>query len=245
MRLSRLQIELRGDAGLVVIGGGQDLDRLDEIDADDERRAAPEDARGIAQETGRLMRLEIADGRAREKADARGRFLGFRRQREACRDVGLDRQHLQFGEVGAQFGRLALDHLAADVDRHIGRELRRRAQQDARFLGGAGAELDQRRAFGDKPADVGGVHAQDAHLAAGRVIFRQFGDALEQQRAGIVVEIFRRQALGRGRQPGQHVGGKGRALLVRRRKLACERTHDASQMNSTRRSPLNCQRAGG
>jgi hypothetical protein len=96
------------------------------------------------------------------------------------RNIGSHRQHFDLRKIRPQLGRLLLDHFAADIDRHIGGELRRRAQQNARLLARAAAEFDERGASRNEPGDAGGVFLQDAHLAAGRVIFRQVGDALEQ-----------------------------------------------------------------
>src|SRR5450759_4966601 len=78
----QIEIELGGDALGVVIGGVENVRRLDQIGADDQRRARPKNMRGIAQELRRLKRLEIADGGAREKSDAHRRRLGLRRQFE-------------------------------------------------------------------------------------------------------------------------------------------------------------------
>ena len=152
------------------------------------------------------MRLEIADGRAREKPDACRRSLGFFRQFERVANVGRHRQHLELRKIGPQLGRFLLDHLAADIDRHVGRKLRRRAQQNTRLLAGAAAELNQRRAFRDQFGDVGSVVAQSLHLATGRIVLRQFGDTLEQLRAGSVVEIFRRHMLGCRVQAFEYIG---------------------------------------
>src|SRR5664280_88516 len=70
----QIEIELGGDALGVVIGGVEHVHRFDEIGADDQRRARPKNMRGVAQKRRRLARLEIADGRAREKSDAHRRY---------------------------------------------------------------------------------------------------------------------------------------------------------------------------
>src|SRR5664280_1372880 len=46
----QIEIERSGDAGLVVIGGVEDLGRLDQVDADDQRGAGAENLGRIAQE---------------------------------------------------------------------------------------------------------------------------------------------------------------------------------------------------
>ena len=130
----QIEIELGGDAGRVVIGGVEHLYRLDQIDADDQRRARAQDAAGIAQERRRFVRLEIADGGARKEANPHGRGLRRLRQRELLGDVRGHRQHLQTREIRPQLERLLLDHLAADIDRHVSGERPQGAQQNARLL---------------------------------------------------------------------------------------------------------------
>src|SRR6188768_3327219 len=68
-----IQIELSRDAGGVVIGGVEHRNVLDEVDADDHGRALPQYAARLAEKLGGILRLEIADGRAREEPDARAR----------------------------------------------------------------------------------------------------------------------------------------------------------------------------
>ena len=112
----QVEIELRGDAGGIVVGGVEHFGVLHQVDADDQRRAAPEHARGMAQERRRLVRLEIADGRAREKADARGR--GLRRapaDANGLREIGGDRQHREPRIVAAQLGRLAASSISPEM----------------------------------------------------------------------------------------------------------------------------------
>src|SRR5437868_5738299 len=57
-----VEVEARGDAGGIVIGRMQHAFVLDQVDPDDEPRGGSENARGAAQESVRLVRLEIADG---------------------------------------------------------------------------------------------------------------------------------------------------------------------------------------
>src|SRR5262249_50327770 len=71
----QVAIELRGDPLRVVVGGVERLRVLDEIDADDERRAAAQCGLGAAQESRHFVGLEVADGRSREKPEPRpGRY---------------------------------------------------------------------------------------------------------------------------------------------------------------------------
>ncbi len=69
----QIEIEFGGHAFGVIVGRAQDLGILDQIDADHQHRAVAENGAGMAQKLRRLMRLEIADGRAGKKADPRQR----------------------------------------------------------------------------------------------------------------------------------------------------------------------------
>jgi len=69
IRSQQVQVERGGDAGGVVIGGVEDRGGLDEIDPDEQHRAAAEQRRRMPQKRMGLDRLEIADGRSREEAD--------------------------------------------------------------------------------------------------------------------------------------------------------------------------------
>lgn len=64
-----VEVEAGGHAGRIVIGIEQHALVLFEVGADDHLRAAAEDGAGAPQEGLRLVRLEIANGRAREEAD--------------------------------------------------------------------------------------------------------------------------------------------------------------------------------
>ena len=67
----------------------------------------------------------------------------------------------------------------------------------------------------------GACSCKDRELAARRIIFGKLGDLLEQLRAGLVVEIFRREPLRARRQAGEHVARElrfasdGRAAAMR------------------------------
>ena len=110
---------------------------------------------------------------------------------------------------------LRVQEVAGNVDRDVGAEIAA-LQQQADLGGGAGAEFHQRGALGNDGSDLVAAAAQDAELGAGRIIFRQHRDLLEQFGACGVVEIFRRQALGKLRQVADHVAGKGGGLLIKR-----------------------------
>ena len=167
-----IEIEARGDAGGIVVGVVENALVLLEVDADDHLRAAAQNVARGAQEGGRFMRLEIAERRSREKPDLRHPGdLG--RQCERCGKVGRDRINAEIREILAQRVGLALKEIAGDIDGNIGAKLTALEQQ-ADLGGRAGAELDQRRAFGEEACDFAAPVAQNAELGAGRVIFRQY-----------------------------------------------------------------------
>ena len=138
----QIEVELRGDAGRVVVRGIQDLRLLLQIDANDQNAGRPENSAGMPQEGVGLVRLEIADRRAREKTHM-GQARNSCRQVERFGKVRADRQHVQARKIGAQGGCFLLQHLRRNIDRHIGREPQRGAEQDADLCGRAATELDQ------------------------------------------------------------------------------------------------------
>ena len=84
MRVEQIEIELGGDAGRVVIGGVEHLDRLDQIDADDQRRAgARECARHCAGKPAASCGSKLPMVEPGKKPTRDRRALGFRRQLEA------------------------------------------------------------------------------------------------------------------------------------------------------------------
>ena len=60
----QIEIELRGQAGCVIVSGIEDAGVFHQVDPDDQRGAASQHAPGVAQERGGFMRLEISDGRS-------------------------------------------------------------------------------------------------------------------------------------------------------------------------------------
>src|SRR5215467_12174892 len=60
----QVEVELRGEAGLVVVGGVKDTRVLHQIDSDDQGGVTSQHAPGVAQERAGFLRLEIADGRS-------------------------------------------------------------------------------------------------------------------------------------------------------------------------------------
>src|SRR5712671_7139682 len=67
----QVEVEGRGHAGMVVIGGGEDVRVFDQIDADHEQRAGAKYRGSLAQQRVGLVWFEVSDGGAGEKADAR------------------------------------------------------------------------------------------------------------------------------------------------------------------------------
>ena len=176
------------------------------------------------------MRLEIADRGPRKESDLRHTGDGHR-QREWRGKVGCDRIDRKIGEILAQHVGLAVQEVAGNVDRHIGANVTILQQQT--YLGGrAGTEFNQRRAFRNDGRDLGPAIPQDRKLGAGRIVFRQSRDGLEQFRAGRVIEIFRRQSLRTLRQIIDRIAGECRGLLVwqvRFGQSGCMHVHDALQ----------------
>src|SRR5262249_20661035 len=64
----QIEIELRGQAGGVIVSGVEDAGVLHQVDPDDQRCAASQHAPGVTQERGGFVRLEIADGRSGEES---------------------------------------------------------------------------------------------------------------------------------------------------------------------------------
>ena len=86
----QIEVELRRDAGAVVVGGRENFPILDKIDADDEQRAAPQNPRHVTHQRIRFVGLEIPQRRTRKEADARA-ISQRSRQPEGAGEVGLDR----------------------------------------------------------------------------------------------------------------------------------------------------------
>src|SRR5437016_3466226 len=101
----QVEVEPGGNARGVVVGRIEDARILYEIDPDDQGRAPAQDASAMAQEGAGFMRLEIADGRAGEKAGVR-QAGHFGRQGERPSDVGRYRDDGKLGRVAAKGLRL-------------------------------------------------------------------------------------------------------------------------------------------
>ena len=202
-----IEIEFCRHAFGIVVGRTQDIRVFDQVDADHQHRAGPKNGAGMAQKFGRLIWLEIADGRAREEPHPRPHG-DRRRNLEALREVGDHRMHGKVRKIAPQLRRVLLQKIAGNIDRHIGLHRRRGAEQDACFPARTRAEFDQGAVLRKQRRDRRRIAAQQLKLAARRIIFRQLRDALEQSGAGQIVKIFRRQPLRLRRQPGDYVGGE-------------------------------------
>ena len=123
-------------------------------------------------------------------------------------------------KIAPQLRRVLLQKIAGNIDGNIGLHRRRGAEQNARFSARTRAEFDQRAVRRKQRGDRRRIVPQQRKLAAGRIIFRQLGDALEQRGAGQIVKIFRRQLLRLRRKPGRDVGGEWIGLSDGRRRAS-------------------------
>ncbi|OIQ65246.1 hypothetical protein GALL_531990 [mine drainage metagenome] len=210
--MEHIEIEARGDARGIVIGVIQYALVLLEIDADHHPRASSQDTTGAAQEGASLVRLEISKRRPRKKSNLGHRADGLG-QFERGGEIRRDRVNPQSGEIRAQDVGLGGQEFAGNVHGNVGAECAF-VQQQPCLGGGARAEFHKRRALGDNGGYRATAVAQYRELGAGRVVFRQQRDLLEQFRARGVVEIFWRQPFGVLRQIVDHVAGKCRGLFV-------------------------------
>ena len=125
----------------------------------------PENLAGAAQEGAGLVRLEIAERRAREKSDLRHRRDGVG-QRERRGEIRRHRIDVERGEILAQRVGLRVEEIAGNIHRHVGAE-GAFVQQQPHLGGGAGAEFDQRGAFRDDGGDLAAAVAQDRRARCG------------------------------------------------------------------------------
>src|SRR5262245_66671699 len=87
----QVEIELRRQAGRIIVSGVEDLRVLHQVDPDDQGGAASQHAPGVAQESAGLMRLEIADGRpGKESGMGHLRCRSRQRERSEERRVGKE-----------------------------------------------------------------------------------------------------------------------------------------------------------
>ena len=151
-----------------------------------------------------------------------------------------------------QAGRGALGDLLGDVDRDVGLEaagLAHRVEQVARLRRRAGAELDQRAGIAGRDEDLARALAEDLPLGPSRVVLGQLGDLLEQLRAALVVEVFRRQLLRVGAEAGAHVAchrrrGVGVEVDVDRDHRSLAQRRAGEDLPALRQVPVAEARAG-
>ncbi len=202
--VQQVEVEGRRHPRRIVIGAHQRVFVLDEIDPHDE---AP-DARPVAHAAHQRpcpFGVEVAQGRAGEEAHARVSLI---RQPQGLCEIGHDGMDRQVGIIAGQSARGLLEEARRDVDRHIGRETGQTVEQQPRLDARAAAEFDQLRPLGHMGGQTVRARGQDRGLGAGRVIFRQLRDALEERAALGIVEPFRLHTLRALRQAAQRIGQK-------------------------------------
>jgi hypothetical protein len=198
----------------------------------------------LLEQGNRLVRREIADGRAWKVNDRPRRRTGRAGQCERPCEVGANRKDLDMHEAARQrVGRVAQVGFG-NVDGDIGRRRFELLKQESRFNAAAAAVFDQPAVGAQQRRHGLAVTAHDRQLGARRVILGQLADTVEQPRAGLVVEVFARDFLGLGGQAAQHVGAKvvGRREVEPGDRLKESLRHGISR---ARRMPVNCQRASG
>ena len=111
------------------------------------------------------------------------------------------------------------------------------------LIAGAAPVFHQRDPRPDEVRDLTGALAQDRELAAREIVLVERADALEEPRADVVVEEFRRQRLSRAAEAVQHVGEDLARLERPRAARRALRMHRGAHAFLARRMPMNCQRA--
>ena len=199
----QIQIEGRGHALCIVIGGVQHIGIFLEIDADDHGAARPDLAAGHLEERVRLLRREIADGRAWEVDDpARG--AAIRRYCQRVGEIGADGDDAEARKPAQKPLHRRTQRRRRDIDRHVDRG-RERADKEAGLQAFAAAVFEERRALAGETRDVAQLLLGNRQLGARRVVLAQPADALEELAADGVVEVLGRQRLLRARQSFDYV----------------------------------------
>lgn len=205
----------------VVVGRQEDVGCLSKIGSEQHRAAAPQRATHCAEKRDRHVVLVVSDRAADEEHE----------QRAIARALGRRPQRLLVGAVERRdldltlFAREAGDAFVEGRRRHVRREIAapallrgQRPQQDLSLRRRPCAELEHvEGTAGDASRvahDVAGVSVEDRLLGARQVVLRQLGDALEQRRAGRVVEQERGQRFLLGGQSAHDdVGDVGHGCL--------------------------------
>ncbi len=183
------------------------------------------------EEVARLLGPEIADGAAEEDDQAAAaagsraaaapwalavRRLEGRQRREIVVEVGDDAVDRELRVLGGELLGDPAHAALGDVHRHVEAQpagARQGVDQHARLGGGAGADLDQLRCPGRRRHPIGDG-AQQGVLGAGLVVLGKAGDALEQPRAALVVEVARRDLARRPLQRRPQLVAVARDLVV-------------------------------
>ena len=142
--LEHVLVELGGDAGGVVVGGLEPVAVLDQVGAEQELVAGPQQRRDPLEEGLARARVEVADGAAEEgdqpAAVGRGDPL------QVLLEVADEAADGEAGVLVDQAGGRLVGDLLGDVDRDVGLEaagVAHRVEQVAGLRRRAGAELDQ------------------------------------------------------------------------------------------------------
>ncbi len=192
-------IELGGHATRVVVRRLEPCRILDEVGAEQQRLARPEQPVEIGEERRALRAREVADRRAEEREQPPP---SFRQPHEVVLEVADDAVHLDPGILLGDPGRGLPQRLLGDVEGHEALQVARldhRVEQEPGLLGRSRAGLDE-RVRGGQPRDVARVLGEDDALSPGEVVLGQLRDLLEEHRAALVVEPLRRQLLRRRRE---------------------------------------------
>jgi len=205
--LENVAIEFRGDARAIVVRCFEHGRLLDEIGAEQEMLARPQSSGDLRQKFVGPFRREVAD-RAAEENDQPP--LAVRQRVEVPFVVGdhcVDLEPRIAGQqalcAGTQHGLAHVERVVAwrDAERFCGIE------QQSRLARGSAAELDE-VSGANEPDDLGRRAAQQPLLGARQIVLRELADAIEQQRAGLIVEMLRRKPLAPGSQAAPHVVGE-------------------------------------
>src|SRR5919202_4932614 len=209
-----VEVERRGDAKRVVVRAVEHQRVLFEVHPDQQTAVRSTHVGDAGQETPRVLRNEVADGRAGVVGDAAYGLTEEVRQFEWGRVVGAHRFNPQPRiRVGQLVGR-TLMLLARAVDRHVSSGSLQVIQEDARLGAAAAAILDEQYVGAEQRGDVGAGLAHDARLGARGVVLIELRDLLEQVRAHLVVEQLARQLFLRTPQAAQDLL-QGRRLIRR------------------------------
>jgi len=207
----QVAVERCRDPKRIVVGRNQARVVAFAVDADQQRAEAAvtgAEQPDRLQQRQRAVRREVADRRAGVEEQRRRvrRFRQQRRQRQRPGQVGDDADRLDarigLGNAGDRRTQPGIGDVDADVAarRHCG-------QPFARFRGIAGAEIDPLQAARQFPRDLGAVLPEDRGFGAGRVVFVEVTDRIEQGTALRVVEEFRIGLGLRGQQAGEQARG--------------------------------------